>query len=40
MMKALLAVRLRAMIAGLTAQGRQKKKKNKGTLVLFAVLYL
>lgn len=40
MMKALLAVRLRAMLAGFTAQSRQKKKKSKGMLILFAVLYI
>ena len=40
MMKALLAVRLRAMLAGLMQQSRQKKKKSKGMIVLFAVLYI
>lgn len=40
MMKALLAVRLRAMLAGFTRQSRQKNKKSKGMLVLFALLYL
>lgn len=40
MMRALLALRLRAMLAGMTAQARQKKKGGKGMTVLFAVLYL
>ena len=40
MMKALLAVRLRALLAGLTRQSRQKNKKGKGMLILFAVLYV
>lgn len=40
MMKALLSVRFRAMLAGMLAQTRQKKKKSKGMMVLFAVLYL
>lgn len=40
MMKALLVLRLRAMLAGLTQRSRQKKKKSKGMMVLFAVLYL
>ncbi len=40
MIKALLAVRLRALLAAFTAQSRQKKKKSKGMLVLFAVLYV
>ena len=40
MMKALLKVRLRAMLAGLMQQSRQKKKKSKGMTVLFAVLYV
>ena len=39
MMKALLAVRLRAMLAGFTRQARQKNKKSKGMLILFAFLY-
>lgn len=40
MMKALLAVRLRAMLAGFTQQSRQKKKNSKGMMILFGVLYL
>lgn len=40
MMKALLSVRFRAMLAGMTAQTRQKKKKSKGMIVLFAFLYV
>ena len=40
MIKALLSVRFRAMWAGMTAQGKKKKKSNKGTSVLMAVLYL
>lgn len=40
MMKALVAVRLRAMLAGLMQQSRQKKKKSRGMMVLFAVLYI
>lgn len=40
MMKALLAVRFRALFAGMTKQGRQKKKQGVGTTVLLAVLYL
>lgn len=40
MIRALVAVRLRALLAGFTAQSRQKKKKSKGMAVLFAVLYL
>lgn len=40
MMKALLYVRLKALFAGLTAQGRQKKKRGKGMMILFAVLYI
>ena len=40
MMKALLAVRLRAMLAGFTAQSRQKKKKSRGMMLLFAFLYV
>lgn len=40
MMKALLSVRLRAMLAGMTAQTRQKNRKSKGMVVLFGILYL
>lgn len=40
MMKALLAVRFRALLAGMTAQGRQKKKSGRGMLVLLAVAFL
>lgn len=39
MMRALLAVRFRAMLAGLLSQTRQKKKKSKGMVMLFAFLY-
>ena len=40
MIRALITVRLRALLAGFTAQSRQRKKKSKGMAVLFAVLYL
>lgn len=40
MMKALLTVRLRAMLSGMLKQSRQKNKQNKGMAILFAVLYL
>lgn len=40
MMKALLAVRLRAMLASFTQRSRQKNKNSKGMTILFAVLYL
>ena len=41
MLKALLSVRFRALFAGMTKQGRQKKKKQSiGMTVLFVVLYL
>ena len=41
MIKTLVAVRFRALLAGMTAQSRQKKKKTgKGMTILFAVLYL
>ena len=40
MIKALLYVRLKALLAGLLNQGRQKKKKSKGMMVLFTVLYI
>lgn len=40
MIKTLVAVRFRAMFAGMMTQTRQKKKKSKGMAVLFAVLYV
>lgn len=40
MMKALLKVRFRALIAGMTAQGRQKKKRNTGFMILLAFAYV
>lgn len=40
MIRALVAVRLRALLAGLTAQARNKKKNSKGMAVLFGFLYL
>lgn len=40
MIRALIAVRLRALLAGFTTQARQKKKSGKGMAVLFAVLYI
>ena len=40
MIRTLVAVRFRAMFAGMIAQARQKKKKGKGIMVLFAVLYV
>lgn len=40
MIKALVYVRLKALLAGLMNQGRQKKKKSKGMMILFAVLYI
>lgn len=40
MMKALLALRFRALLAGFLAQTRKKKSRSKGMLILFAVLYL
>lgn len=40
MIKALVAVRFRALFAGMTAQGRKKKKRSTGMVVLFAILYL
>ena len=40
MMRALLTVRFRAILAAFTAQTRQKKKKSKGMMILFAVLYV
>lgn len=39
-MNALLRVRFRALIAGLTAQGRQKKKRGIGSAIMLAILYL
>ncbi len=40
MIRALLSVRLRAILAALTKQGRKKNKKSKGTAILFTILYL
>lgn len=40
MIKALLSVRFRALLAGLTAQSRQKKKRGTGMMILFAFLFL
>lgn len=40
MMRALLAVRFRALLAGLVRQTHRKKKPSTGMTVLFAVLYL
>lgn len=40
MTRALLSVRFRAMLAAFTAQARQKKKKSRGMMVLFGVLYV
>ena len=40
MMKALISVRLRALLAGLTKQNRQKNKRSKGMTVLFVCLYI
>lgn len=40
MIKTLLSLRLRALFAGMTAQGRQKNKRGIGTVILFVVLYL
>ena len=40
MIKSLLSVRFRALFAGMTAQGRKKKKRNTGMVILFAILYL
>lgn len=40
MIKALLSVRFRALLASFTAQSRKKKQKSTGTLVLFGILYL
>ena len=40
MMRALLAVRFRALFSGMTRQARQKGRNSVGTTVLFAFLYL
>lgn len=40
MMKSLLALRFRAMLHAMSAQGRRKKKAGTGTKVLLAVLFL
>lgn len=40
MMRALLFVRFRGVLAAFTAQTRQRKKKSKGMVLLFAVLYV
>lgn len=40
MIKSLLQIRFRSMIAGMTAQARKKGKDSKGMYILFAVLYL
>ena len=40
MIKALLRVRFKALLAAFTSQARQKKKKSTGMMILFAVLYL
>ena len=40
MIKALVAIRFRALFAGMTAQGRKKKKRNAGMVILFVILYL
>lgn len=40
MMRALLAVRFRALFAGLMQQGRRKKKISPGVTILYVVLYL
>lgn len=40
MIKALLSVRFQALLAGLTSQGRQKKKNNTGMLVLLAFVFI
>lgn len=40
MIRALISVRFRAMLAALTAQGRQKKKRSTGMIILFALLYI
>ena len=40
MIKSLLQIRFRSLIAGMTAQARKKGKDSKGVYILFAVLYL
>ncbi len=40
MIKALLYVRFRGLLAGITAQARRKKSSGKGTIVLYAFLFL
>jgi len=40
MIKTLLSVRFRALFAGMTAQGRKKKKRSTGMVILFAILYV
>ena len=40
MMKALVLLRFRALLAGLTAQAQKKNKRSRGTLILFAFLFL
>lgn len=40
MIKTLLSLRLKALFAGMTVQGRQKKKRGIGMVILFVVLYL
>lgn len=40
MMRALLAVRFRALFTGMTRQGKQKKKSNAGTAILLIVMYI
>lgn len=39
-MRALLRVRFRSLFAGMAAQGKQQKKRGKGTVVLLGILYL
>lgn len=40
MIKALIGIRFRALLAGLTAQSRKKNKNSTGTVILFVILYL
>ncbi len=40
MIHTLLRLRFRSIFAGMTSQGRQKRKSGMGTVILFAVLYL
>lgn len=40
MIRTLLSIRLRALLAGMTAQARKKNRRSTGTLLLLAVLYL